>query len=124
MRYELRRRLVTVARCLAELGETENARAIARRVHDGTAVEWLRGEHGEHVWAEVDGVARFVARFRLALPSMLCGAAVALERAFGEAEALLAEELPRPAPVPAEARPTVPAPVVVLVPRSTPPRAA
>lgn len=46
MRYELRRRLVTVARCLAELGETENARAIARRVHDGTAVEWLRGEHG------------------------------------------------------------------------------
>lgn len=88
MRYELRRRLVTVARCLAELGETENARAIARRVHDGTAVEWLRGEHGEHVWAEVEGVARFAARFRLALPSMLCGAAVALERAFGEAEAL------------------------------------
>lgn len=26
MRYELRRRLVTVARCLAELGETENVR--------------------------------------------------------------------------------------------------
>lgn len=51
MRYELRRRLVTVARCLAELGETENARAIARRVHDGTAVEWLRGEHGEHAWS-------------------------------------------------------------------------
>lgn len=38
---------------------------------------------------------------------------------------LLVDELPRPAAVPVEARQTVPAPVVVLVPRrSTPPRAA
>lgn len=124
MRYELRRRFTTIARCLAELGEAENARAIARRVHDGSIVTWLRGEHGEHVWAEVEAVARFASRYRLSLPSLLCGSAVALEHAYGEAEALLAEELPRPSPVPAEARPTVPAPVVVLVPRSTPPRAA
>lgn len=69
MRYELRRRLETISRALAELGERDNA--LARRLHDGTAVSWLRGEYGEHVCPRR-------------------AAALAGERAYGEAEALLA----------------------------------
>lgn len=130
MRYETRRRLETIARTLAELGEADNARALALRLRAGTAVEWLRGgdAYGEHVWAEVGAVASFAARYRNHLPAALSVAAVALERAYGEADALLADEpLPRPAAVPEVARPTVASNVVVLVPRprrSTPPRAA
>lgn len=129
MRYETRRRLETIARTLSELGETDNARALALRLRAGTAVEWLRGgdTYGEHVWAEIGAVASFACRYRNHLPAGLCVAAAALERAYGEADALLADEpLPRPAAVPEVARPTVPSNVVVLVtsPRSTPPKAA
>lgn len=128
MRYETRRRLETIARTLAELGEADNARALALRLRAGTAVEWLRGgdAYGEHVWAEVGAVATFAARYRHHLPAALSFAAAVLERAYGEVDALLADEpLPRPAAVPEVARPTVASNVVVLVPRrSTPPRAA
>lgn len=100
MRYELRRRLETIARTLATLGARDNARALARRIHDGTAVEWLRGEHGEHVWAEIGGALEQAHRVRGFLPLELAAAAVDGEHAYGEAEPLLATELPRPARVP------------------------
>mgnify|MGYP001809900713 FL=1 len=128
MRYETRRRLETIARTLSELGETDNARALSLRLRAGTAVEWLRGgdTYGEHVWAEIGAVATFAFRYRHHLPAVLSFAAAVLERAYAEADALLADEpLPRPAAVPEVARPTVASNVVVLVPRrSTPPRAA
>lgn len=122
MRYELARRLTTLAHALVAIGQRDNARALARRIADRSAVAWLHTEHGEHVWAEIAGgleVAKTIG------PAYLAKLVKHADQAFGEAEALLAEELPRPAPVPVEARPTVPAPVVVLVPRrSTPTRAA
>lgn len=122
MRYELARRLTTMAHALVAIGQRDNARALARRIADRSAVAWLHTEHGEHVWAEIAGgleVAKAIG------PAYLAKLVEHADQAFGEAEALLADEVPRPAPVPAEARPTVPAPVVVLVPRrSTPPRAA
>lgn len=93
MRYELRRRLETISRALAELGERDNARALARRLHDGTAVSWLRGEYGEHVWIEIGASLRTLRREAGYLPLALRAAALAGERAYGEAEALLATEL-------------------------------
>jgi hypothetical protein len=122
MRYELRRRLTFLAHALAAIGQRDNARALTRRIADGSAVAWLHTDHGEHVWAEVAGgleVAKAIG------PAYLAKLVAHADHAFAEAEALLAEELPRPAAVPAEHRPTVPSNVVVLRPRrSTPPRAA
>lgn len=126
MRYELARRLTILAHALVAIGQRDNARALARRIADRSAVAWLHTEHGEHVWAEIGAVATFAFRYRHHLPAVLSFAAAVLERAYGEADALLADEpFPRPAAVPEVARPTVASNVVVLVPRrSTPPRAA
>lgn len=92
MRYELRRRLEIVGRALATLGEHDNAAAIARRTHDGTLPDWIQGEHGAAVWSEIEGAAGVARRFSTHLPIALRAAAVALERAFREAEALMADE--------------------------------
>lgn len=88
MRYELRRRLATVARSLRELGD-DNARALERRIHDGSAEEWLHGEHGSHVWIEAGAALGALRRIAHHLPMPLAAAAVHGERAWGEADALL-----------------------------------
>lgn len=95
MRFDLRRRLEIVARALATLGEAENSRALSRRLTDGSFLDWIEGEHGSHVWAEVEGAATLARRFAPVLPTEHRAAAVALERAFREAEALMADK-PRP----------------------------
>ena len=116
MRYELSRRLATIVRTLAELGEADNSRALGRRLAEGfdAAIAWLRGEHGEHVWTEIGAVASFAKRYANHLPSDQGTAARMLEHAWSEAECLLADALPRPALVPDELRPTVRANVVYL----------
>lgn len=91
MRYELRRKLETITRTLAVLGERDNARALALRLHDGTAEAWLRGAYGEHVWIEVGASLRALRREAACLPLERRAAALAGERAYGEADALLAE---------------------------------
>jgi hypothetical protein len=111
MRYELSRRLRFLVTALVALGQRENALALERRIADNSAVAWLHTEHGEHVWAEIAGgleVAKAIG------PSYLAKLVRSADHAFGEAEALLAEHLPRPALVPDELRPTVRANVVYL----------
>lgn len=88
MSYELARRLRFLASVLAAIGQPDNARALERRVVDGSAVDWLHSEHGEHVWAEITGgidVAKAIG------PTHLAKLVKNADHARGEAEALLAE---------------------------------
>ncbi len=89
MRYELARRLRILVTALAALGQRDNSRALERRIEDASAVAWLHTPHGEHVWAEIAGgleVARAIG------PAYLAKLVRTADNAFGEAEALLAEE--------------------------------
>lgn len=94
MRYELRRRLTTIARSLHELGDEDNARALARRLLDGTAEEWLGSEHGEHVWAEIGGAFSALRRLVNHLPFARRAAVVHAEVAYREAETFLSHRAP------------------------------
>lgn len=88
MTYELTRRLRFLASALVAIGQPDNARALERRIADGTAAEWLHTELGEHVWAEITGglcTARAIG------PSHLAKLVKNADHARGEAEALLAE---------------------------------
>lgn len=88
MPYELSRRLRFLASAMVAIGQPDNARALERRVADGSAVEWLHSEHGEHVWAEITGgleVAKTIG------PTHLAKLVRNADHARGEAEALLAE---------------------------------
>lgn len=123
MSYELSRRLRILAVALVAIGQSDNARALERRIADGSVIAWLHTEHGEHVWAEIAGglaVAKAIG------PAYLAKLVRTADHALGEAEALLADApLPRPAPLPREHRDTMPANVVRLVPRdSNPPKRA
>ena len=56
VRFELRRRLATLIRVLPRIGQSDNARALERRVHDLTVVPWVAtSDYGREVWAEIAG---------------------------------------------------------------------
>lgn len=88
MPYELSRRLRFLASAIVALGQEDNARALERRVQDGTAAEWLHTEHGEHVWAEITGG---LSTAKAIGPTHLAKLVRNADHARGEAEALLAE---------------------------------
>lgn len=63
MRYDLRHNFEVLLRVLPRIGQTENAKAITRRVEDETIDSWIAQPLGADVWAEVGGALETASNF-------------------------------------------------------------
>lgn len=121
--FELRRRLATLIRVLPRIGQSDNARALDRRVHDLTIVAWVTtSDYGREVWAEVAGGLEVAEQLVPRASELGHDVRMALH-AQGEANVLIDEDVTRAARALGVVR-ILPAPALRLVVGGEPPRAA
>ncbi len=120
VRFELRRRLATLIRVLPRIGQSDNARALERRVHDLTVVPWVASsDYGREVWAEIAGGLEVAEQLVPKASELGHDVRMALH-AQGEANVLILEDVEKAA----RERAAVRVPALALVVSDDPPRAA
>lgn len=125
VRFELRRRLATLIRVLPRIGQSDNARALERRVHDLTVVPWVASsDYGREVWAEIAGGLEVAAQLVPQGSELGHDVRMALH-AQGEANVLIDEDVTAAARARAAVRLPAPGRLPVLrLAGDEPPRAA